>query len=391
MGFRSLKPHLRPIYAPWVCASLTVSILAVALPLSILEHGRSYGSISVVMGAGGVGAALGALRVGVLTDRWGAARVAVGALGVIAAASCLLGTTNIVVLLALAQLAIGRGVVGVMLSRQAVLTSVVATDVRGRVMALMGGSMRLSVLVSAVSGGVLYDLVGDRWTFVAAGAVSVAGMVAVLPEARHTSDRIVGAGGGWANLFRVFRRHRRRLIRGGVFGMLVTTAREGRMVVLLLVGVALGLSPAAIGGLVAVGYTADLALFPVSGYVMDRFGRKAAMFPAYGLLAVGLGMLATADTATVAIIAGVLMGIGNGMSAGSIFTIGSDLAPEEGTASFLSGVSVLTGTGCVIGPVLVGVVAKAFGLGAAAATLAAVMVAGLLWLAFVLGETADHR
>lgn len=160
MGFRSLKPHLRPIYAPWVCASLTVSILAVALPLSILEHGRSYRSISVVMGAGGVGVALGTLRVGVLTDRWGAARVAVGALGVIAAASCPLGTTNIVALLALAQLAIGRGVVGVMLSRQAVLTSVVATDVRGRAMALVGGSMRLSVLVGAVSGGVLYDLVG---------------------------------------------------------------------------------------------------------------------------------------------------------------------------------------------------------------------------------------
>ena len=107
-----MKPHLWPIYAPWVCASLTVSILAVALPLSILEHGRSYGSISVVMGAGGVGAALGALRVGVLTDRWGAARVAIGALGVVAAASCLLGTTNIIALLALAQLAIGRGVVG---------------------------------------------------------------------------------------------------------------------------------------------------------------------------------------------------------------------------------------------------------------------------------------
>ena len=122
--------------------------------------------------------------------------MAVGALGVIAAASCLLGTTNIIPLLALAQLAIGRGVVGVMLSRQAVLTSVVATDVRGRAMALMGGSMRLSVLVSAVSGGVLYDLVGDRWTFVAAGAVSVAGMVAVLPEARHASVRTVGAGGG---------------------------------------------------------------------------------------------------------------------------------------------------------------------------------------------------
>ena len=390
MGFRSLMPHLRPIYTPWVCASLSVSILAVSLPLSILEHGRSYGSISVVMGAGGVGAALGALRVGVLTDRWGSARVAAGALAVIAAGSCLLGTTTIVALLAIAQLAIGRGVIGVMLSRQAVLTSTVSTDLRGRAMSLMGGSMRLSVLVGTAGGGVLYDLFGDRWTFVAAGVISAAGIFAVLPELRQDREMTASTRGGWADLFHVFRQHRRRLVAGGMFGMFVMTAREGRMVVLPLVGVALDLSPAAIGGLVAVGYTADLVLFPVSGYVMDRFGRLAAMFPAYGLLAIGLGMLATADTATMAIVAGVLMGVGNGMSSGSLFTIGSDLAPEEGTASFLSGISVLSDTGRVVGPVLVGVTAKAFGLDVAAAVLAMVMVTGLVWLALVLGETAGR-
>ncbi len=391
MGFRSLIPHLRPIYTPWVCASLSLSILAVSLPLSILEHGRSYGSISVVMGAGGIGAALGALRVGVLTDRWGPARVAAGALTAIAAGCCLLGMTTIVALLAIAQLAIGRGVIGVMLSRQAVLTSTVSTDLRGRAMSLMGGSMRLSVLVGTAGGGVLYDFFGDRWTFVAAGVISAIGIFAVLPELRQDRETTASARGGWADLFHVFRQHRRRLVAGGMFGMFVMTAREGRMVVLPLVGVALDLSPAAIGGLVAVGYTADLALFPVSGYVMDRFGRLAAMFPAYGLLAIGLGMLATADTATMAIVAGVLMGVGNGMSSGSLFTIGSDLAPEEGTASFLSGISVLTDMGRVVGPVLVGVTAKAFGLDVAAAVLAMVMVTGLVWLALVLGETAGRQ
>jgi len=391
MGFRSLIPHLRPIYTPWVCASLSLSILAVSLPLSILEHGRSYGSISVVMGAGGIGAALGALRVGVLTDRWGPARVAAGALTAIAAGCCLLGMTTIVALLAIAQLAIGRGVIGVMLSRQAVLTSTVSTDLRGRAMSLMGGSMRLSVLVGTAGGGVLYDFFGDRWTFVAAGVISAIGIFAVLPELRQDRETTASARGGWADLFHVFRQHRRRLVAGGMFGMFVMTAREGRMVVLPLVGVALDLSPAAIGGLVAVGYTADLVLFPVSGYVMDRFGRLAAMFPAYGLLAIGLGMLATADTATMAIVAGVLMGVGNGMSSGSLFTIGSDLAPEEGTASFLSGISVLTDMGRVVGPVLVGVTAKAFGLDVAAAVLAMVMVTGLVWLALVLGETAGRQ
>ena len=235
----------------------------------------------------------------------------------ITASCCLLSTTTIIALLVAAQLAIGRGVVGVMLSRQTVLTSTVSKGLRGRAMSLMGGSWRLSVLVGTASGGVLYDLVGDRWTFMTAGMVSAVGIFTVLPELRQDKDTTASTQGGWADLFNVLRQHRRRLIASGMFGMFVNTAREGRLAVLPLVGVALNLSPSAIGGLVAVGYTADLMLFPVSGYIMDRFGRLAAMFPSYGLLAGGLGMLATADTATMAIIAGVLMGIGNGLSSRS--------------------------------------------------------------------------
>jgi len=138
---------------------------------------------------------------------------------------------------------------------------------------------------------------------------------------------------------------------------------------------------------VATGYAADLALFPLSGSIMDRFGRLAAMVPAYGLLAVGLLSLLVADSASGVLVAGLVMGLGNGLSAGSLFTLSSDLAPSEGTASFLSGVSLLTDIGRVLGPLLVGVAATWWGLEAAAVVLATVMVAGLIWLVWLVGET----
>ena len=159
------------------------------------------------------------------------------------------------------------------------------------------------------------------------------------------------------------------------------------MVLLPLVGVALDLRPSNIGILIAAGYAADLVLFPLSGSVMDRFGRLAATVPAYGLLAVGLLSLLVANSASGVLVAGLVMGLGNGLSAGSLFTLSSDLAPSKGTASFLAGVSLLTDMGRVLGPLLVGMAATWWGLDAAAVVLATVMVAGLVWLVWLVGET----
>jgi hypothetical protein len=97
-----------------------------------------------------------------------------------------------------------------------------------------------------------------------------------------------------------------------------------------------------IGGLVAVGTATDLLLFPLSGLIMDRYGRLHAMLPAYGLLGVGLALLAVAEGPTMAVVAGAVMGVGNGLSSGSLFTLGSDLAPPESRGPFLGAMAVMT-------------------------------------------------
>lgn len=390
MGFRSLSPHVWPIYAPWMAASLGMSILLVALPIWLLSGGHGYVVTSVVAGAGGAGAAGGALIVGRLVDRSGPARVACGSLLLMILASATMAILGDVVALGLGHLAFGVGSIGVMLSRQADLTRRVPVWLRGRAMSMMGGSMRLSVLVGTACGGVLVDVVGGRWTIATAGLGAAIGLPAVIPTVRRPEREVAPRGVGGPGLGSVVRTHRRPLMAVGVFGALAMAAREGRMVLLPLVGVGLGLRPSAVGVLVAAGYAADLLLFPVSGYVMDRLGRLAAMVPAYGLLAIGLLLLSAADSPTAVLVAGLVMGVGNGLSSGSLFTLGSDVAPEEGTASFLAAISLLTDSGRIVGPLLVGVVAGAGGLGPAAVALAVVMAAGVTWLLLVVGETSDR-
>ena len=387
MGFRSLVPYVWPIYGPWMSASLGMSILLVSLPIVLVVDGHGYALAALVAGAGGAGAAAFALPVGWATDRWGPARVGVAALGTMVVTATIMASTPRPLVLGLAHLVFGGSSLAVMLSRQADLTRRIPVALRGRAMSLMGGTMRFSVLLGTATGGVLVDLAGARWTFLAAGIGAAIGIPAVLPGARTPGWEVAPIGAAGPGLIEVLRANRQRLLHAGLFGMTAMTAREGRMVLLPLVGVALDLRPSTIGILVAAGYAADLALFPLSGSVMDRFGRLAAMVPAYGLLVVGFLSLLAADSASGVLVAGLVMGLGNGLSAGSLFTLSSDLAPSKGTASFLSGVALLTDMGRFLGPLLVGMAATWWGLDAAAVVLATVMAAGLIWLIWQVGET----
>ncbi len=388
MGFRALTPYVWPIYGPWMSASLGMSLLLVALPIILVGDGHGYAVASIVAGAGGAGAATGALPVGWATDRWGPAKVGAGSLVAMVCSAAVMTASGTVVVLGLGHFVFGAGALGVLLSRQADLTRRIPLLLRGRAMSLMGGTMRFSVLLGTIVGGALVDVAGARWTFAAAGLGAAIGIPAVLPGALKPEREVAPIGIGGPDLLEVVRTNRRRLLHAGLFGMAAMTTREGRMVLLPLVGVALDLRPSTIGILVAAGYSADLILFPLSGYIMDRLGRLAAIVPAYALLAVGLLSLLVVDSAIGVLLSGLVMGLGNGLSAGSLFTLSSDLAPEEGTASFLSAVALLTDGGRVLGPLVVAVVASIGSLDGAAVGLALVMTLGLVWLVAVVGETA---
>ena len=142
---------------------------------------------------------------------------------------------------------------------------------------------------------------------------------------------------------------------------------------------------------VATSTAADLALFPVAGYVMDRFGRLFSLVPAFGLVTVGLVMLGFAESATPVIVAGMVIGIGNGLGSGSMLTLASDVAPAEAPGPFLAALAAIRNSGRIIGPISVGFVGAAFGLGGSAFVLAGLMVVAVAWIVVLLGETSTRN
>ena len=383
-----LRRLAMPVFVPIIAGNLGLTMLVPVLPLYLTDSGLSLRLASIVLAALGLGASLGGLPTGALMGRFGERVVLIVAIAVFATSTAVLGVTTTALVLAALRLASGAANGAIRLSRQTYITRRVEVGVRGRAMSMIGGSFRVSLFVGPAIGGALVDLVGYTATFAIAGALTATGMLPPLLVRDHLPLRDGTDTTKRIGILRAVVAHRRLLAVAGFVPMLVITVREGRLVIIPLIGDELGLSSTAVGALVTVGTAADLLLFPVAGWVMDRFGRLAAMVPAFGLIALGLIVLGLANGTPLAVAAGAIIGIGNGMSSGTMLTLGSDLAPPDAPGQFLAGMATMQDSGRVAGPLLVGAVGAAFGLGAAAFALAGVLFVAIAWLTLVVGETS---
>lgn len=299
-----------------------------------------------------------------------------------------IGLTSGAIQLSLLLLCAGSGSVIGRIALQSFITGYVPDGVRARAMSLIGGTRRIGFFIGPVIGGVLTDRYGASVALAVAGGVCGASLVPALIQRTIPTTR--QAARPQASLMAGFKRHWQLLLRSAIGPCLVLAARTGRSVIVPLFGIEFGLSATQVGFLFAVGTGADLLLFPVAGHVMDRFGRLYAIVPAFGLLAVGLVALGSANSVAAVIAATVTMGIGNGLSAGTMLTLGSDVAPRAETSDFLAGFAAIQGIGQISGPVIVGLMAVQMSLSASAYALAAVMAAAIAWIVLVVGETKDR-
>ncbi len=403
LGSPALLRRLAPaVYLPWFGFTMSGGVLAATLPLMLERGGLATTAIGLITAISGIGAMAGGLPVAVLIRRLGEDRVLLMSVGLLAGSSALLGPASAVrpvvalgVVIGVLRFVAGVGATAVRLSRQGMLTTTQPAARRGRAMALMGGTARVGFVIGPALGGLVADVLGFGAAFLTAGLVTVAGValfgrrrpehrldVPSEPDAAPSVRASLGDAGG-------------DLLRGGVAAACITGARAGRLVVLPLLLDALGLTVGEIGLVISLGLAAELLLFPLAGATMDRFGRLFAMVPSYGLMAAGLFGLAFADDATTAIIASVVMGIGNGFASGTMLTLSSDLAPADHPGPFLAAIATISDIGKFVGPLLVGIVADNVagdveGLGAAAGVLGAILAFAVVWLVVVVGETGDR-
>ena len=362
----SLRQLGLTVYLPSAVWSTGYGAVVPVIALTAAGLGASIPVAAVVAGRIGVGQLAGALPAGVLIDRFGERRVMLAASGLVlpALAGCLLARH--VLVLAAAIFLVGLTGAAWGLARQAYVTEAVRPDLRARAMSTLGGIGRVGTFLGPFLGAGAMHLMGLAGAYavalILAGAAAV--LVLLLPPVPH--DRPAATGADRPRLLAVIRANGRTLRTLGPGVLLVGALRATRQTILPLWGFSLGLDPATIGLIYGLSGAVDMLLFCPAGRLMDRHGRRWAAVPAMALLGLALLLLPLASGPVGLTLAGLLMGVGNGLSAGLIMTVGADVSPVAGRAQFLGAWRVCSDIGTGGCPLAIGAIAAAASLTAAA-------------------------
>ena len=382
-AYDALRRYAPMVYGPTALYSLGQGAILPLLPALAADLGASIASAALIAAAIVVGQLCGNIPAGWLVSRLGERRTML-----IASVASLAGIAGVLLARHIGVLGVSVFVLGVCASSFAVarhtfMTTRVPFRYRARALSLVGGSFRLGGFTGPFVTAGLLALFGDEhasvWFF-GVCLLAVAALVAFGPDpeekaiaaerassrasapsdaSEDTGEPVTGSVPVTEHLgvARTIWHHRSLLARLGAAAASLSAVRSARQAVLPLWGVSIGLDSQTLALVIGVAGAVEFSLFYVSGQVMDRFGRLWAAVPALLLMGSGFGALAfTHDVDASVLWFGVLalvIGVGNGLSSGTLMTLGADVAPRTEPASFLGAWRTLTDGGAALTPLMI--------------------------------------
>ena len=340
-----------PVYLPALLLGVPAQASFVLLPLYVLELGGSPAAAAAVIGWRGVGMMVMDIPAGMIAARWGEKTAMVLAGLLIGLAFLAYAINDSIGWFYVIAFLNGAGSSTFLLGRMAYVSANLSGAERGRVIAMIAGSLRLAALLGPLAGGALAHVVGYSATFAVAGVSILVGLACIAGVAE--GGRGQGRALTWRGIGSLALEHRRDFATYGVAAISFMLMRAARTVLLPLAGAALGLDAPTVGFVVSISAAVDVALFYPAGIAMDRYGRRATAVPSSCLFALALGAIALADSYPALLAVAVLLGLANGLSTGIVMTLGTDLAPPDKRGEYLGLWRLLTDLGTATGPMVV--------------------------------------
>jgi MFS family permease len=363
---------LLPIYAPTLLSAMSLQALLLLVPLYVLDIGGAAAFAAFLIGLRGVGMLLFDLPVGVLLARFGDKPVLVGALLAMTLSALLFAWSGNAWMLGLAAILSGSGFTAWMIGRQFYIAETSRLGERGRAIAAMAGTMRLGDFAGPAMGAAVAHTLGFQTAFLMLALLMACAALMVAAFAHKTRQTGRAGAPHLEQMAAIVRGHARVLTTGGLASIGLQLMRSARVLLIPLFGHFLGLEITAIGFIISLTAVVDSALFYPSGWVMDRYGRKSTGVPSLVLFAIALALLPLAQGYHSLFGIALLSGVANGLSAGLLLTLGSDLAPAEARGEFLGIWRLIGDFGHAGGPLLIGMLIEV-----ATLAMAATAVAGL--------------
>ncbi|YAL83181.1 MFS transporter [Dermacoccaceae bacterium W4C1] len=124
----------------------------------------------------------------------------------------------------------------------------------------------------------------------------------------------------------------------------------------------------------------ELLFFYPAGVLMDRIGRLPIVATCLIVMGIGFAVMWASPTFGGFLVGAALLGIGNGVGAGIIKTLGTDLAPRRTRAQFLGWWNALSNCGALLAPALTAATLTVGSMHAVMLVAAAVSLIGAAWM-----------
>ena len=369
-------------------------ILLLVLPLYLLDLEMSLSTIGLILAGRPAGMLVADIPAGMLIGRYGQKITMMLGLIVFCCANTGMFFAAGVPIVFLLQFFTGVSSAAYGVSRLTSFVELTKPDNRGRAIALMGGVNRFGYFAGPVVGGGLAASSGLSSSFLLIGILSLVVLVLVLitmKELRADNSAIIVTLGSYISRMKALLYAQwRALLPAGIGQTLAQLIRAARPVLIPLFGTqSVGLSVDQVGIIVGAAAAVDMSLFYCAGWLMDNWGRKAAIIPSFTIQAIGIALLPFVGSFTSLLLAACLIGLGNGLGSGNMMTLGGDLAPSDSRGEFLGIWRLIGDAGQTGAPLLIGSIAAILTLEAAAVSVAILGFFSVLLFFSVVPET--HR
>jgi multidrug resistance protein len=377
----------------WICALIFVNQLGFGsivpvVPLYARQFDVPLSAIGLTIAVYGLARFLVNLPAGLISDRYGRSHALAvgGVITVVGNIFCAISPSYLPFLIARFIAGLGAGFV--LAASQIMLADISTPERRGRIMATYSGVFSFAVGMGPLAGGLLaeqFGLAAPFWGYALMGAGAALLAWLCVPETKMLRTATGGVSGAnkpsflaqvklmasrpgfmpvaFVSFMAFFSRT------GGLFTLIPVIGQERLM-----------LGPEEIGlGLATISVMAIVLSYP-SGALADRFGRKIVIVPATVLTGVSFLFFLAAPSFLWFMVACTVWAIAGGIGGSAPSAYAADIAPVGMNAAAMSTFRMLSETGYVLGPLLLGLAADLFGANVSlAATSALIVLSAILF------------
>lgn len=374
------------LYLPTLLFAMGQGAAIPMLALLALDLGASEAVAGAIVALRGLGMMLSDLPAGTLVSRVGDRRAMTLSSATLAVVALLIGLR--VGLLAYAALVLLMGTAWSVwvLARMSYAAEQSPLAHRGRVMSMVGGVHRIGLFLGPVLGGIAVVPFGITGAFVLQAVLAGIASIVLYRTTPHVGGPAAPTSSDGRSFRAVFADHRTTLGTAGVVVVALQVLRSSREAIIPLWGNALGIGASEISLVFGISALMEIVLFYPVGLLMDRKGRKWALGPSMLLLSAGIASIPLSSDFASFVAVAVVIGLANGMGAGTNMTLGSDLSPTTGRSRFLAIWRFVSDVGTASGPLLVAGVTAVASLWLSAVT---VGTAGLLGLGMLVSRVPE--